>query len=105
MMLVIITKRYNSSVLKEKVYPTPFDKNGNPRYAIYLDDKRATTLIESGVAEEYVLEENLANDPNVANSILTSADISKPKNDDVHLKENNQKTEVKKDSKNKKKKN
>lgn len=93
-MLVIITERYDSSVLKEKVHPTPLDENGNPRYAIYLDDERATALIAAGVAEEYVLEE-YTNDSDV-----TEDDKSKTKNNNDTL----QKNELGTESKNKTKK-
>lgn len=62
-MLVIITERYDSSALNQKVFPTPIDAEGRPKYAIYLDDDRAKTLIEHGVATEYVPEELIVGDP------------------------------------------
>ena len=64
MRLVIITKRYDSSVINQKVQPTPLDAEGNPMYAIYLSDERAQTLIDAGVAEEYVTEDLIVDDSN-----------------------------------------
>ena len=64
MRLVIITKRYDSSVINQKVQPTPLDAEGNPKYAIYLSDERAQVLIDAGVAEEYVTEDLIVDDSN-----------------------------------------
>lgn len=64
MKLVIITQGYTSSVLNQKVQPTPLDAEGNPMYAIYLSDERAQTLIDAGVAVEYVTEDLIVDDSN-----------------------------------------
>lgn len=74
MRLVIITKRYDSSVINQKVQPTPLDAEGNPMYAIYLSDERAQTLIDAGVAEEYVTENLIADDSN--DGVVTDPDTN-----------------------------
>ena len=73
MRLVIITKRYDSSVINQKVQPTPLDAEGNPMYAIYLSDERAQTLIDAGVAEEYVTEDLIVDD---SNDVVTDPDTN-----------------------------
>ena len=74
MRLVIITKRYDSSVINQKVQPTPLDAEGNPMYAIYLSDERAQTLIDAGVAEEYVTENLIVDDSN--DDVVTDPDTN-----------------------------
>ncbi len=74
MRLVIITKRYDSSVINQKVQPTPLDAEGNPMYAIYLSDERAQTLIDAGVAEEYVTEDLIVDDSN--DGVVTDPDTN-----------------------------
>ena len=78
-MLVIITQRYDSSVLKQKVYPTKKDAKGNPMYAIYLDDDRAQVLINAGVAEEYVTENLIVGNSN--NDVITDPDANEGNTD------------------------
>lgn len=58
MKLVIITKGYNSSVTNKHVEKTLFNSEGKPMYAIYLSNERAQTLIDAGVAEEYVVDDS-----------------------------------------------
>lgn len=72
MRLVIITKRYDSSVINQKIQPTPLDAEGNPMYAIYLSDERAETLINAGVAEEYVTEDLIVDEFN--DNVVTDSD-------------------------------
>lgn len=57
MKLVVITKKYDSTVTKTKVHPTPLNADGIPMYVIGLSDERAQQLIDAGVAEEYITEE------------------------------------------------
>lgn len=68
MKLVVITNRYDSTVIKTKVYPTKLDANGNPMYVIGLSDERAQVLIDGGVAEEYVTESNETDNTVISNN-------------------------------------
>ncbi|MEI3507857.1 MAG: hypothetical protein V8R01_01790 [Bacilli bacterium] len=77
-MLITIVKSYKSSVLNQRVVPTPVDNEGNPKYAIYVEEERALALIEAGVAEEYVLEEvSVESDNKDENSTNTDDDTNK----------------------------
>lgn len=77
-MLITIVKSYKSSVLNQRVVPTPVDNEGNPKYAIYVEEERALALIEAGVAEEYVLEEvGVESDNKDENSTNTDDDTNK----------------------------
>lgn len=57
MKLVVITKKYDSTVTKTKIHPTSLNADGIPMYVIGLSDERAQQLIDAGVAEEYITEE------------------------------------------------
>ena len=79
MKLVVITGRYDSKVTKTKIQPTPLNTDGNPMYVIGLSDERAQTLIDAGVAEEYITEE----------MITSSDDVSVNSNEDSTVADTN----------------
>lgn len=66
MKLVVITERYDSTVTKTKIHPTPLNADGNPMYVIGLSDERAQQLIDAGVAEKYITEKIVTSSDDVS---------------------------------------
>lgn len=82
-MLVIITKRYDSSVLKQKVHPTLIDNDGKPINPLTVSDERGHVLIAAGVAKEYIPTADEDMDNSAVQTVSESNDNSDAKEGDV----------------------
>lgn len=82
-MLVIITKRYDSSVLKQKVHPTLIDNDGKPINPLTVSDERGRVLIAAGVAKEYIPTTDEDMDNSAVQTVSESNDNSDAKEGDV----------------------
>lgn len=78
-MLVIITKRYDSSVLKQKVHPTLIDNDGKPINPLTVSDERGRVLIAAGVAKEYIPTTDEEMDNSAVQTVSESNDNSDAK--------------------------